>query len=192
MQRVNGTCARSEYARGYRGSVIETIPRTITQTRTVEYLSPLPSPQKGGGWVGRGGLEGNGRDLTAPRAGHLGETAGHGRAMAAVGADAVSRAPAHRQVDGVVGTFDEGPAVRARGDDLHGRAWDAARFVVDVECRGLVREARDFVPGAAAHAHVHVAHDPGPAEPLRHGSASPFVLRCPRAGTAPCEQVGDV
>src|SRR3989442_998295 len=68
---------------------------------------------KGGGWVGCGGLGGNGRDLTAPRAGHLSETAGHGRAMAAVGADAVARAPAHGQVDGVVGTFDEGPAVRA-------------------------------------------------------------------------------
>src|SRR2546422_2803437 len=130
------------------------------------------------------GLEGNGRDLTAPRAGHLGETAGHGRAMATVGADAVARAPAHGQVDGVVGTFDEGPAVRARGDDLHRGARDAARFVVDVECGGLVREARDFVPGAAADAHVHVAHDPSPAEPFRHGSASPFVLRCPRAGTA--------
>src|SRR5438105_6434919 len=113
--------------------------------------------------------EAQGKDALACRTLHLDGALGQRRAATAARTHGVARSPLDRQVDRVVGTVDDGPDVRAHGHDLQAVAWDAAGALEHVEPGGVRREAYDLIPGAAPHAHVHVARHAGPRGHVRHG-----------------------
>src|SRR5438477_13135772 len=65
-------------------------------------------------------VPGDGEDAAAMPAPHLLRLALERGALAASRADGVLRAPAHRHVDRVAGTRDDGPALGTDRDDLDG------------------------------------------------------------------------
>src|SRR5256714_613212 len=113
-----------------------------------------------------------GKDALACGTLHLGGVLGHPRAETAARTHGVARSPLDRQVDRIVGTFDDGPHIRAHRHDFQRVAWHAAGTLEHVEPGGVRRETHDLVPGAAPHAQIHVARHAGPGGHVRHSLPS--------------------